>query len=272
MQLLSPASSGVRSGELDPRSISPELVMVDPELARNARTMLNERAEEQNAARQDAPPPAAEEPVNLSPVQTNISRLETELAALRTEVADARMRLIEEPRKERQRQLARMSARASGAFGVFFSAVLFASLLMNLGFIGFLVGGASDGPTLAPSAAPPLTSVVQTTPGLSGALLPLTQPPSSSLATTIPPKSRAEQTIVTRLLFRFRSRLPAILIDRHTGLLKNNVKIICRRSGTPRSFLCVVQPPHAVGGTGLYIRYRPEVRGAGKLTFLGLRR
>jgi hypothetical protein len=50
-------------------------------------------------------------------------------------------------------------------------------------------------------------------------------------------------------------KLPPSLIDRNTGLAKNGLQAVCRRSGA-RSFVCVVRPTQHKPAEGLYVRYR----------------
>lgn len=57
-------------------------------------------------------------------------------------------------------------------------------------------------------------------------------------------------------------KLPRALIDSKTGLAKNGLQGVCRRESA-RSFLCVVQPPKHKPGEGLYARYRLDRKGTG---------
>src|ERR1700758_5004357 len=121
--------------------------MVDPELGRKARAALCSRAAKLEPAQPALP--LIEEETEAAVAATTaqswtsieLGRLRFELAVVQRELRDARHQLIEEPRRDRARRRELTVARLSGAFGVFFSAVLFASLLMNLGFIGYFVGG-----------------------------------------------------------------------------------------------------------------------------------
>lgn len=61
-------------------------------------------------------------------------------------------------------------------------------------------------------------------------------------------------------------KLPAALIDRHTGLAKNNLQAVCRISQRS-SFLCVVRPARHKPNEGLYVRYRPRRNGVGVFTW-----
>lgn len=268
---------GDESGdELDPRTFSPELVMVDPELGRIARPVLCSRAAELERADQSPSlvegetdslvDRGAEEAAALSPIPTwasnELARLQFEFRAVQKQLNDARELLIEVPRRERQRRRELMVARFSGALGVFFSAVLFASLLMNLGFIGFFVGGSVGRPTLAPAA-----------PGSSVAL-----PVQQARGTERPPvvtenavaKARAQQFVAGRLLRMPRTRLPAILVDRRTGLLKNNVNVVCHTvaAGQGSTFVCTVR----LRQTPTRVRVYVSSGGVSTTRWVGLRR
>jgi hypothetical protein len=252
---------GDESGaELDIRAISPELVMVDPELGRKARAALRSRAVQLEShprpslieeGTDTAVDDGRAKAVTTAPAWASIelTRLQFELTAVQRELRDAREQLIEVPRQERQRHRELMVARFSGALGVFFSAVLFASLLMNLGFIGFLVGGSVGRPTLAPAALP--SSVALATQQARGTERPPVLP-APELA-----KARAEQFVAAQLLRTPRTRLPSILVDYRTGLLKNNVNVVCRRSAAlqPGQFVCKVQLRQSPTRVRAYVRY-----------------
>jgi hypothetical protein len=263
------------SDELDPRAISPELVMADPELGRKARAMLFSRSSQLEREQRpslvegetDSPVDrGAEGAAALGPVPTwaskELARLQVEFRAVQKQLNDAGELLIEVPRRERQRRRELMHARFSGALGVFFSAVLFASLLMNLGFIGFFVGGSVGRPTLAPAA-----------PGSSVAL-----PVQQARGTERPPvvtenavaKARAQQFVAGSLLRMPRTRLPAILVDRRTGLLKNNVNVVCHTvaAGQRSAFVCTVR----LRQTPTRVRVYVSSRGVSTTRWVGLRR
>lgn len=253
-------------GELDPRTISPELVMVDPELGRKARAALCSAAKLEPA--QPTPPLIEDEAeaaaaATTAPSWTSIelARLRFELAVVQRELRDARHQLIEVPKQERARRRELTVARLSGALGVFFSAVLFASLLMNLGFIGYFVGGSAGRPTLAPAA--PVSSVALATQQARGTERPPVVP-AAELA-----KARAERFVLAQLLRTPRTRLPSILVDRRTGLLKNNINVVCRRSATRSNFACTVQFQHASTRVRVYLSYAG--RGTPARRWVGLR-
>lgn len=61
-------------------------------------------------------------------------------------------------------------------------------------------------------------------------------------------------------------KLPSALIDRKTGLAKNNLQAVCRLSKAS-SFLCVIRPAQHRPREGLYVRYRPARTGGGAFTW-----
>jgi hypothetical protein len=272
---------GDESGdELDPRAISPELVMVDPELGRKAKAALCSRAAELERAEQrlhvvesetdSAVDRGATRATVLGSEQTRAStelaHLQVELTSVLRKLEDARDQLIEAPKRERQRRREVMVARFSGALGVFFGAVLFASLLMNLGFIGFFVGGSVGRPTLAPAApAPaPASSVASSAQQAEGT----ERPPV--VRENLVAKTRAQRLVARRLVRMPRTRLPAILVDRRTGLLKNNVNIVCRTvaAGRRSTFVCAVRLRQSPTRVRVYVS---AGRAASTTRWVGLR-
>jgi hypothetical protein len=287
---------------LDRRAISPELALVDPELARALRAELCAGAEEKARAEQlkraeharlapaqtsdDAV--AHERPEWLGPpsavaIERELVRLRLELDAARRDLANARRKLVDEPRFERQRTRKVVAANVSGALNVLAGFLLFGSLLMNLGFIGFLVAPGSR-PTMTRS--PATTIVGGPVEGQQGAF----QAPiitssttrsrrrilehSRARSTEEAAKRTAEREIGVLLIKRWSTRLPPALRDRRTGLLKNNVKIVCmRRPSTSRhSFTCLVLPPQASARTPLYVAYRVGSNGRLHVKWLGFRK
>jgi hypothetical protein len=78
-----------------------------------------------------------------------------------------------------------------------------------------------------------------------------------------PRDPRLERKLLNLIVRAPAGKLPRKLINSKTGLAKNNLHAVCRRSGGSRSFLCVVQPSHHKPGEGLYVRYRSTRKGAG---------
>jgi hypothetical protein len=62
-------------------------------------------------------------------------------------------------------------------------------------------------------------------------------------------------------------KLPPVLIDRRTGLAKNNLQAVCTRSKDSRSFLCVVTSALQPAAGPVYAFYRPTKTGRGGFTW-----
>lgn len=62
-------------------------------------------------------------------------------------------------------------------------------------------------------------------------------------------------------------KLPTVLIDRRTGLAKNNLQAVCTRSNDSRSFLCVVTSALQPAAAPVYAFYRPTKRARGGFTW-----
>lgn len=262
--------SSIRSHE-----ISPELVLVDPELGRIARIALMEEAEAAATARaaaveaelaQEQPPvvPAyyALDPPNF--VAANATRTDT-----RTE-----------------KSAEAVATRPSRILALTAPSILSVSLLMNLMLAGVLLAGGGHVPTLVspePTATLASTTHVQNAPASASAVAPSTQAsqrhpakPSHSHAARSRAnriKATAERTVLALVQTAPRSRI-AQLIDPRSGLLKNNVHSVChRRPGRgPARFLCIVRSPDAPRGAGLYVRYNLAANGRWSVTWLGYRR
>jgi hypothetical protein len=94
--------------------------------------------------------------------------------------------------------------------------------------------------------------------------------------------ARASKSIAERNVLRvtdgsWNHRRIRFLIDRRTGLLKNNVQAVCRGRGKRhangyRRFVCVVRPIHHRRHEGLYVSYRILPSGRCRIHWLALRR
>ena len=155
-------------------------------------------------------------------------------------------------------------------------AVLMCSLLVN----GFLVADlvASKGEDATQVAI----RMVTLTEGASSISAP-TVPPTSAPATEARQARRAtvstkvsaekgavERKIVSLILSSPTRKLPRDFIDRATGLVKNNVQVVCTRK--QRSFLCAVRPPSQSASKALYVRYRTDKNGHGLFKWYGYKR
>ncbi len=239
---------------MQPEPVSPELVLVDPELARRERARLEEKAYLQSVL-DVAPPRRAME--NLpAPVEEIARRRPWHDAATLS-----RRRLV--------------------------PAVLMCSLLVN----GFLVADlvAGKGEEATPVAIRMVTQT-QSASSVSAAITAPTVPPTSAVATEARKARRAtvstkvsvstklsaekgavERKIVSLILLAPARKLPPDFIDPTTGLVKNNVRVVCKRRKL-RSFVCAVLPPSRGTGKALYVRYRAGKTGDGVFTWYGYKR
>jgi hypothetical protein len=81
-------------------------------------------------------------------------------------------------------------------------------------------------------------------------------------------KGAIERRIVSLILLAPSGKLPRAFIDKTTGLVKNNVQVVCRRKKN-RSFLCAVRPPSQGASKALYVRYRTDKNGRGLFRWYG---
>jgi hypothetical protein len=248
--------------------ISPELVLVDPELALVARAALES--------------PTG---VRAMPPETGAGREPTPEPPLFYALDPPRLTMSTPLPARGRRESSR--ARASRLLSVTVPAVLFGSLLVSLALAGALLG-ASDLPGLAPSL--PAVSMqaslerLQEEPGNASAVTkapavdttrPTRRPATATRHRAKPSamaKAAAERTVLGLLQTAPRSRITKLL-DPKTGLLENNVQAVCRRrSGSgPARFLCVIRSASAPRGAGLFITYTARRDGLWSATWLGYR-
>jgi hypothetical protein len=231
-----------------PEPVSPELVLVDPELARRERARLEERAELAAIA-------------NVAALRRVVEREASPSAAAA-------------PREPEWRSVAEFSRRR------LLPAALMLSLFANGLVVANLVTGVGRGAssqdlaavrvvTLAQgSATSPTTSVASVRRETSAASVsqPAITPEPSSLRGGA--KAAVERRLASLIISAPVRRFPRLFVDPSTGLVKNNVQVVCRRR-TPRSFLCVVRLPNRPPNEGLYVRYRRGRNGRGAFTWYG---
>jgi hypothetical protein len=90
-------------------------------------------------------------------------------------------------------------------------------------------------------------------------------------STAVPATTGAvERKIVALILSAPARRLPRDFIDSTTGLVKNNVQVVCReKNQRQRSFLCAVRLASAGTRKALYVRYRVDKNGQGAFKWYG---
>ncbi len=237
--------------------ISPELVLVDPELARTERARLHARDSLEGAAdgaksllrtRVEAPvyPPA--------PVAD----------ALRPQEAYAGESAPPATSRASPRRLT--------------NTVLTVSLMANALLIAVVVAGSRENQPV--SAAPATlrsttlpTSGDRTTPApvRSKATQPSAPIEPKAKQTTHTTAGAVERRILAVVIQSPAGKLPPALIDKSTGLAKNNLQAVCHPDSA-QSFSCVVRPAQHRPREGLYVRYRPVSNGPGRFTWFTYRR
>jgi hypothetical protein len=96
-------------------------------------------------------------------------------------------------------------------------------------------------------------------------------PPKRRKQTTakVAPETSAavERKLLTVIVQSPAGKLPPALIDGKTGLAKNNLQAVCTPSSNARSFVCVVTSAIQPGAPPVYALYRPTRTGRGGFTW-----
>lgn len=79
--------------------------------------------------------------------------------------------------------------------------------------------------------------------------------------------STVERKLLALVVRSPAGKLPPKLIDRTTGLAKNNLQAICGRTSNSRSFLCVVKSAVRPSDGRVYVSYQPTHDGRGRFTW-----
>jgi hypothetical protein len=219
--------------QLEP--VSPELVLIDPELARRERARLEEKAYLKSVLDVAALRCAAErQPAPEAPVRRRTQ--------WRDATTFAKRRLV--------------------------PAALLCSLAANGFFIAHLVTRG-----VGEEATQVAVRMVTQTETASTESAP-TAPPVSAVSTVPGTKAAVERKVVALILSAPARRLPHDFIDSTTGLVKNNVQVVCKKQQVQRrSFLCAVRPPSdGVNDKALYVRYRTNKNGSGAFKWYGYKR
>jgi hypothetical protein len=225
------ATGTVVALQLEP--ISPELVLIDPELARRERAKLEERAQLRAIHEAEDLRRAVERTLDVDQVQ--------------------------EPVIQQSRAMV-LGRRA-------LAATLFCSLIVNGFFAAKLVARSHDVATTAAALVPPslVTTIMdqgsRRQSPTNNVKRPLT--PAVQLKARQPSKAAVEMKLLSVMLSAPAKRLPKAFVDPTTHLLRNNVQVSCRLS-TKRAFLCAIRPPAtARSKAALLVRYRVLKNGKG---------
>jgi hypothetical protein len=223
-------------GELvPPEPVSPELVLVDPELAERERARLREKARLQEFV---------------------------DVAALRRAVAyDLERQAVDpeaEPIAEERVTVGRLLRTR------LLPAALLCSLLAN-GYLAADLVARSDREAAVPipvAQRPATTASYGVSPsGTSGV----------HSVRRLAAKSNVERKLVSLLLTAPTRKLPRAFVDPRTGLVRNNVQVVCR-AVKDRSYLCTIRLPRTRAARALVVRYRSAPSGADVFQWYGYRR
>jgi hypothetical protein len=225
---------------LQPEPVSPELVLIDPELARRERARLEEKAYLKSVL---------------------------DIAALRR-AAESQPAVAETVRRRAQWRDATTFAKRR---------LVPAALLCSLAANGFLIAhvvarGFGEEATQVAVRMVTLTESAQTESALTESAPAV---PTVSTVSTVPgTKAAVERKVVALILSAPAGRLPRDLVDSTTGLVKNNVQVVCKKQQVQRrSFLCAVRLPSAgTRNKALYVRYRTNKNGRGAFKWYGYKR
>ena len=232
----SPRAARFAAG-VQPEPVSPELVLIDPELARRERARLEEKAYLKSvldvaalrSAAESQPPVVAETvPVVAETVRRG--------AQWRDATTFAKRRLVP------------------------------AALLCSLAANGFLVEHlvARAGSQEAAPVAVRMTTLAESAP---------TVPPVAAVSTAVlDTKAAVERKVVTLILSAPPRKLPRAFIDSTTGLVRNNVQVVCAKKQHKRSFVCAIRLPSDSASKALYVRYRTDKYGHAAFKWYGYRR
>jgi hypothetical protein len=226
--------------------VSPELVLVDPELAQAERARLASRDNVAGlvgdravgAAARPAPVFARAQAIAPTPPLEQV----------------AEIRVYEEPAPP---------AAAGGGRRRFRNALLTVSLMANAVLISVVVAGSRENQSF-PAFPATLRKGSETSTRTTTAAKP--RPPSPTMRVKRQPQSApktvgaVERMILTAVAESPKGKLPPSLINPATGLAKNNLQSVCHAS-IGASFSCVIRPARHRPTEGLHVRYRQASNG-----------
>jgi hypothetical protein len=266
--------------------ISPELVLVDPELARAEQARL--RASAQPKALPDVEPvrTQVEQALSAQPpalqvraLEAQVRVLEAHVRALEGQVEALELQLprppsggwrgaLEWPRKRVAPMLLPISLIANAIL----IAVAVAETRVESTSMPVDTTSQRQAVPLVPSTSSRKTSHARSRPARKSRVTSKrssrthgsrTRPRRAVVRVTA---GAVERKVLRVVIQSPAGKLPPSLIDRNTGLAKNSLQAVCRRSGA-RSFVCVVRPAQHKPNEGLYVRYRLGRTGPSAFTW-----
>jgi hypothetical protein len=237
--------------------ISPELVLVDPELAARVRAL----------------------PIDLA---APYALRRTEGLTRATERTPYRARPpLQAARADGRPRRSRVFTRLGGS--------LLAISLMAGGFIAAsaVSGAQSEQPRLGPVGVEATVSAPSSAAKATVRARPAAKPrrrphPTAKRSGATPPKRRkqgaakavsretsaaVERKLLSVIVQSPAGKLPPALINRRTGLAKNNLQAVCTRGDDSRTFICVVKSALQPSAGTVYAYYRTTKKGRGRFTW-----
>jgi hypothetical protein len=227
---LSDRAATFAGAAVQPEPVSPELILVDPELARRERARLEERA---------------------------LVDARLDIWALRRAVES-----VPAPVEEDVRGGLRWREVAAFPRTRILPAALLCSLLANGVFVAELFVRQGRHASAMPAAVRmvTLTEFASTAPSSAPSSSPSAATVTSLQRTQVPAtKGSVEREVISLIVAAPARKLPRRFVDEATGLVKNNLQVVCQRQA--RSFLCAVRLATDKPNAGIHVRYRTNRKG-----------
>jgi len=227
-----------------PETISPELVLVDPELrSRVLAGLLQADALDALAARSHRPAPRPKQDPEL---------LRRPTTGPKATPVVARTRASRWPKALRTPAVV--------------PALVALMIFVALGVSEARVSEPTLGPA-PPASHPHASSSSAPSKPSSAQPRPVKRPIPRKNAVARQSTAAVERDVLSRILTSPAGKIPRALIDSTTGLAKNNLQASCRRSTAPGTFVCEVRPAAHEAREGLTVRYRQMPRGPAEISW-----
>jgi hypothetical protein len=231
--------------QLEP--VSPELVLVDPALAERERARL-----EENARRAAA--------FDVEPLRRAVER---------------ELESYEEPEVAVPREIRTLVRRtlvpAALSCSLFANGVLAALLVVHPGEREYAAAAPRAQLSVTSAASSAAAAVTSTVRHAAAGSVASARSARKAPVTPLPEKAVVEQKLVSLILRAPAKKLPRRFLDPETGLVRNNVRVVCRPA-VRRSYRCLVQLPGDSAVSGLLVRYRRGNHGKELFRWYGYKR